>query len=490
MHPFFFFHSHNAPPQPPQQQSCDFCPYGGRLVNVTQPLVSDPTSTCGDWAALAQYAKDGENSCAVFQYVGLECCDDMVLPEFFSDYYEEEGDEDEEDTTDEVVTEQAVEAEEVDFEETTDTAAAEVERPDDSAAESTEPEEDTTTSETNNDGTSTIDPNDIEIPFAESEPVEEPTLSSKVHICFEQHTELPSAINSQQQEQPEVLPNSEGAQPSVEQQTLGSQPFSTRQASDAFTVGSTSVSMDKFAKLMEDLHQVAILPDNFHQMVPNEEFANHTFLPALSTCLGSAVQSFQTCPLCENGDAPTKPQKMIPIVGLYCHEYDAWKADAKGEDCSSISAWLPFDMASYCGCPGVPDPPVVVSTETTTDIWELPNTQQAVQEECTFCPEGMVLILESWKHGVSDPSVMQGYEEDSTCTHWSEMTDYATTTKGCSLLHQIGSAGCCEPIGDSILDSMPVSTEAPRWPVIEISSATSITTTTCMVLGLASLLLV
>jgi len=378
---------------------CPFCPYGGVLRNTTQTLLSDETSTCGDWATLAEYAKEGEDFCATFQYVGLECCDDMTLPDFFNEYYAEDGD-DPADDADLVATEMP-----------------------DVVAVAGEPVTDVDQADTQE------DPNSIAIPFVEPLPtVSTDGLSDDVHKCFQEHTELISD---------KVTAVLDSRAVSGLNQT-------------AITEVADTVRMDKFAKLIEDLHNVTVLPDNFNSMVPDNEFLNHTFLPGLSTCLASAIKSRQLCFLCENGVPPTKPDKMIPIVGLYCSEYDAWRAETYGDACKSMDSWLPFDMASFCGCPGVPDPPITVPA--TTSTLELENAENA-NKECSFCPEGMVMVMEAWKKKISNPSILDGYSEESTCTQWFEMDTYATSLRSCSLLHKIGSAGCCEPMGESILDT-------------------------------------
>eukprot|EP00797_Seminavis_robusta_P030682 Sro649_g181210.2 (167) ;mRNA; r:26515-27015 len=104
-------------------------------------------------------------------------------------------------------------------------------------------------------------------------------------------------------------------------------------------------------------------------------------------------------------------------------------------------------MASFCGCPGVPD----------LAVFSVPEGDTATasrQDKCSFCPEGQVLILEPWKHDIKDKALLQagGYVVGSTCAEWSQMADYVTTPEACSFVQTIAVSGCCEFIGESILD--------------------------------------
>jgi hypothetical protein len=421
---------------PKTDNGCDFCPYQGTLNNHTQPLINDPTTTCGDWAALAEYAKEGGSSCAVFQYVGLECCDSMQTPEFFDDYMDEQG-------------------------------AAE--QPGEEAP-SLEPAVDQGKQVEPADGSSTHDPALI-IPETTQTVVDINTATSineAIHMCFQEYTTPLVAITSVELSLP---PSTTTASPSgqLAEQTKPEDVFlqQARSTSGGSTANPTSGSVEsshvnntvkdgfdlaqaKWKQLFQDLNHVS-LPNDFVSMIP-QEISSNTFLPGLSECLVSAASRFTTCNLCADGQKVSKPERMINVIGLYCDEYEAWRADSTAEDCQSYDrTWLPFNMASYCGCPGVPDVAAVAYGEEGAAVAEI---KESTTEKCTFCPQGMVLVLEPWKQSIQNKSLLHsgGYVTGSTCAEWSQMADYASTSQGCTFLQTLANADCCEVIGESILD--------------------------------------
>jgi hypothetical protein len=109
-------------------------------------------------------------------------------------------------------------------------------------------------------------------------------------------------------------------------------------------------------------------------------------------------------------------------------------------------------MTSSCGCPFVPDVAVVAYGEEGAAAAEI---KESTREKCSFCPQGMVLVLEPWKHSTHNKSLLNagGYVTGSTCAEWSQMADYANTPHGCTFLQTLATAGCCAVIGESILGS-------------------------------------
>ena len=439
----------NNAPKP--QHGCSFCPYQGELHNYTQTLVSDPTSQCGDWETLAEYAKEGESTCAVFQYVGLECCDDMVLPDFFKDFL---GDEE---TDEESV------------------ALLEGRQPDEATEEPTEE----IFQLDYNDPDAGFDPNDLAIPFVAAVPNSDPpqNISAAVHDCFLSNTvegvvaddtKPPSLLHLQQVERNDSLVEQEAVKElgdlfhhQVNSQLQGSDNITSSVEVPAQQGRSSSLAATKWKMLLNDLQGIDIPPEMTSLQI-SDEFANRTFLPTLSQCLMNAVDTFSDCALCAGGERPTQPEKMIPIVGLFCDEYDAWRADATPQDCKSMKSWLPFDMGAWCGCPGIPDPTVLDDPPRKSELENITTSSAGSQEEhCSFCPEGMIMVLGSWQRTINDPSLLDGYEESSTCAQWAEMAPYTTAeTQGCSFLQNIGMAGCCEYLEENVWEETPNPTVA------------------------------
>ena len=97
---------------------------------------------------------------------------------------------------------------------------------------------------------------------------------------------------------------------------------------------------------------------------------------------------------------------------------------------------------------------------------------------------------------IEDPenllSLLEGYETTSTCAEWNQMSDFVTTYSACDFLHQIGSAGCCEPIGENLLKTGAIgkpAAGAPQdpEPELEASAAWRISSAS-MAFGLSMLL--
>lgn len=88
------------------------------------------------------------------------------------------------------------------------------------------------------------------------------------------------------------------------------------------------------------------------------------------------------------------------------------------------------------------------------------DSKNTTTEKCSFCPQGMVLVLEPWKQSIQNKSLLRagGYVIGSTCAEWSQMADYTTTSQGCSFLQTLATAGCCEVIGESLLDQATLPT--------------------------------
>lgn len=441
------------------EHGCIFCPYGGVLNNHTQELESDATSTCGDWASLAAYAKEGESSCAVFQYVGLECCDSMVLPDFFVNYFDNER----QGKMQEAEKEQKHDSElESELQHLSETAPPFLE-----LGYKREP---IATGQPQ----AHIGQPDLALngpSFMEVAPAIE-NISMAIRLCFARHTSsaaTPEALASHLMfvenktliEKVPValgglfqygsLPASNTTRAPIESGSSDASLLSRHHApgelAPAIDLSSSLVAANKWDKLFQDLVDIDI-PSNFMDMVP-QEYTAYAFLGGLSGCLETAVNTFADCLLCPDGGKPTKGEKMIPITGLYCNELATWRLEAEGQDCLSLNEWLPFDMASWCGCPGIPSRAVL-----------FPDTGSAIAPEknaskCSFCPEGSILVLDSWEKSIDDKALLDGYKRESTCAEWDQMADFVTTEAGCSFLNRIAMAGCCEVVAGSILDHTP-----------------------------------
>lgn len=423
----------NNAPKP--DHGCPFCPYGGVLNNHTQTLESDATSTCGDWATLAAYAKEGESSCAVFQYVGLECCDSMVLPDIFDDEGQGNMQQDEKEQTNDL---------ELESKKLSETALPFLDLGNSSDTEApSKPQAHLGQPDLGLDGSS----------FMEVVPATE-SISMAIQMCFAKYTSAANPeplvgrlVSGENKTMVEKVPVEFGHLFQYDSSLL-SHHTAAGDLAPEIDLSNSHDAANKWDKLFQDLGNIDV-PTNFMDMVP-QEFANYAFLDGLSECLETAVNTFAACSLCPDGSKPTKGKKMIPVAGLYCDELAAWRAEAKGQDCTSLNEWLPFDMASWCGCPGIPNRAVLFP-----DTGGATDSLKEDASKCFFCPDGSVLVLDAWRKTIEDKALLDGYERESTCAEWSQMADFTTTETGCSFLNGIALAGCCELIEESTQEHIP-----------------------------------
>lgn len=479
---------------------CDFCPYGGVLKDPSQRLSSDNTTTCGDWEKLTKYAKDDMASCALFQYVGLQCCEDMDIPDFVGSTVPPyaETDQDFVDSSAETVTqsvqEESTQPENI-KEAVEDVAVVGTSLTETSSNEgtsetvySTETGGSIQTPTTYHSSSTAAEHEDIGYP-----PVQDfnnllpppPTVSSTqtldnneqstndlIQNCFQKYT-MPS--NSHVTDILSTMPPMEvdstikkvkfdldtlfkeaARKTGINLDTSILEDFDQLIPGDIVTwvdnaaqtinqtdpiVGQEFIDQSHLvlAGLLQDMDNVA-LPGDMEELIP-PQFMDSVFMPGLSGCLEDVIEPKFSCNMCPDGSSPGNPDKMIPVAGVRCDEYDAWTVDASKSECDDLKAWMPFNMASWCGCPSVSDPPAL---------------EPAMERTCTFCPEGMILVLQSWRVTVKDKSLISGYVEDSTCAEWSQLAPYATTPESCDFLQMIGYSGCCEWITGSILEgSLP-----------------------------------